>query len=70
MIWYVKQECLHELDSILKSDTREFTQKLHEMLEEEKAFTVHGYEHALTPETKKAFQDLIQTRVFVPVKVG
>lgn len=70
MIWYVKRECLHELNAFAKSDTRSITQKLHELLEAEKAFTVHGYEHSLTPATKKAFDQLIQEHIFVQVKVG
>lgn len=70
MIWYVKKDCLHELNNVAKGDTRGITRKLHEMLEEEKAFTVHGYEHSLTPATQKAFQELIAQEKFVRVKVG
>lgn len=70
MIWYVKKQCLHELKDIPRGDTRGYTQKLHEMLEEEKAFTTEGYEHMLTPRTLKAFKKLIAEGTFVSVKVG
>ena len=69
MIWYVKRECLRQLNDVAKGDTRGMTQKLHQLLDEEKAFTVHGYEHTLTPATQKAFQQLIEDRVFVKVSV-
>lgn len=69
MIWYVKRECLHELNVVARGDTRGLTQKMHELLEEEKAFTTTGYEQTLAPSTKKALDQLVKSGAFVEVPV-
>lgn len=70
MIWYVKHQALEQLNDVAKGDTRGLMHKLHLLLEAEKAFTLHGYEHSLTPRTQQALNELIQKGTFVKVVVG
>lgn len=70
MKWYVRKECLSELENLPKGDTRTYTKTLLRMLEAENAFTLHGYEHTLALKTLHAFERLLQQEVFVEIEVG
>lgn len=70
MIWYVRKENLGQLEHIPKGDKRELISKLQELLENESAFTLHGFEHILTPRLLKVLGRLVEKEIFVPISVS